>query len=727
MEPPNVALDDDEEDDVAMNDTLHLFPESSSEEALVTSLQDDTVSPEAALDAFDMPTFKSHMPRTGRPCHPVWNYFVRGEKQNRFHYRAYCRFCMDAHNKSTTAGVDDESSKIRATRGVSADMIKHLEQCTLCPPYVVDELLKKQLSLQSKRRASSLHSNVVPVTEEEDETNSSRLKRVQVWQATLSAQLDMSWTQDPRLHAWLKLPPLTTDDMLTTARELARSQLDKVKEGMLNSTIKSGLTLSINSWKTRRHQHLVAFSLMNSDGDAHALSVVESEWTCDALETHVRAILRSLHDDLKVSIVSIVADSMLAWTAASRVQATAFPDLLVLPCITEILSTLIGVIMTSEEQFIGILIEFLAWCRHPKIVEVVVVASAELFGGDSSSAVFSALPNRRQATSYVESIRHALVLEHCFDHIESHLPSSLVESLSPSFWNSLRQLNALLDPIADVFTLLQHPMAATSSSKMLSHVLYTFGRLHQAYTTRADLVELPTAKTVVALIDRMWNLYETPAMVLAFRFDFHLEPTWLASTVMSAVPASFATYSTRWFHTTPPITRIQDILVAVETNAFPFDCTRDYHDVSSFYSGVANSYPELCALCCRLYAMSIFAAPVRQVLRGIGYVASHARTTHDATTVLPLLHIGFTTKISSSTAKIHAKDPNADRWLHAHENQVEMICSKSEWKLVATQWKSHIQAEIAAMPPLEGTSGSENTTLQHLFATTLPPPVEIHI
>ncbi|KAE9105414.1 hypothetical protein PF006_g21646 [Phytophthora fragariae] len=33
--------------------------------------------------------------KMGRPSHPAWQFFVRGEKRNRFHHNAYCRFCTD--------------------------------------------------------------------------------------------------------------------------------------------------------------------------------------------------------------------------------------------------------------------------------------------------------------------------------------------------------------------------------------------------------------------------------------------------------------------------------------------------------------------------------------------------------------------------------------------------------------------------------------------------------
>ncbi|KAF0718469.1 Aste57867_1673 [Aphanomyces stellatus] len=690
---------------IAMNDTLHLvqFPGTSEDLGPPPNLLPHDASP-STLDPFDIPSssprpvLKSHMPQTGRPRHPVWKYFVRGEKQNRFHYRAYCRFCVedDTAAKGTTpaddagdaAGTSDPLSKIPPTRGVSGDMLKHLEQCHLCPASVLEELRAhtKRVEEQLPHKQRSIQA----------QQESTRQTLIQLWKATVSAGLDMSWTQDPRVTETLKLLPLTPTDMEAAARELAQTQLEKVKEGMLNSTIKGGLTLSINSWTTRSRQHLLAFSLMNSDGDACAISVVETALTSDAIKVHIRKVLQTLQDD-NVCIVGIVADSLLAWAAASHVQTSAFPELLVVPCISMLLTTLMAMLLTSKDSIatIGTAIDLCAWCRNPAIQAVLPPGH------------MPQMPNRRDAISYVHCLASCLSLEPSMSLIEPHLP----HPLDASFWSQVHALHTSLQPVAEAHRLLHHP----TGSRTLSHVMYALGRVHQAY---ADHTELSP------LLDRMWRLYEMPAIVLAYRFDFHFDPSWVAADA-ATIAAYFSTYSSRWFGTTT-LSRVQDILHAVETKAFPFDCTRDYHDVSSFYSFVANSYPELCALCCRLYAISIFAAPVASVVRGIGYVASHAATRHNAKAVLPLLHIGFTTKAKSTeTATL---PPDVHRWLHAHDNQAHMLFTAAEWKVLAVQWKAYVHAELDAMPPSpqvppdadSSADSTGNSPLLQLFATALP-------
>lgn len=53
---------------------------------------------------------------------------MRGEKRNRFHHHAFCRYC-------TAHGADP-----LPVRGVSGNMIRHLQKCVYCPPEIVTQL-----------------------------------------------------------------------------------------------------------------------------------------------------------------------------------------------------------------------------------------------------------------------------------------------------------------------------------------------------------------------------------------------------------------------------------------------------------------------------------------------------------------------------------------------------------------------------------------------------------
>lgn len=66
--------------------------------------------------------------KMGRPSHPAWEHFARGEKRNRFHHNAYCKYC-------TANGVDPPP-----VRGVSGNMIRHLQKCIYCPTEIVTQL-----------------------------------------------------------------------------------------------------------------------------------------------------------------------------------------------------------------------------------------------------------------------------------------------------------------------------------------------------------------------------------------------------------------------------------------------------------------------------------------------------------------------------------------------------------------------------------------------------------
>ncbi|DBA00982.1 TPA: hypothetical protein N0F65_006243 [Lagenidium giganteum] len=85
--------------------------------------------------------------KTGRPSHPAWEHFVRGEKRNRFHHHAYCRYCA-------ANGV--EAIPIR---GVSGNMIRHLQRCQYCPSEVVTHL-KVMCAQKDAENFSKRHQSV---------------------------------------------------------------------------------------------------------------------------------------------------------------------------------------------------------------------------------------------------------------------------------------------------------------------------------------------------------------------------------------------------------------------------------------------------------------------------------------------------------------------------------------------------------------------------------------
>ncbi|ETL96657.1 hypothetical protein L917_05900 [Phytophthora nicotianae] len=88
--------------------------------------------------------------KMGRPSHPAWQYFIRGEKRNRFHHNAYCRFC------------NENGEEPLAVRGVSGNMIRHLQKCIYCPAEVVTQLkllcAQKDAASFNKRHQSQTRS-----------------------------------------------------------------------------------------------------------------------------------------------------------------------------------------------------------------------------------------------------------------------------------------------------------------------------------------------------------------------------------------------------------------------------------------------------------------------------------------------------------------------------------------------------------------------------------------
>ncbi|OQR96786.1 hypothetical protein ACHHYP_13630 [Achlya hypogyna] len=589
--------------------------------------------------SMDEPLLRQAHVRNGRPPNPAWQYFIRGAKRNRFHYHAYCRWCvLDAKARSPELSDEAATAHVDATRGVSTDMIKHLKACRHCPANVVTELdeywaeRRKTVSPPVKRKADAPKD------------------KVHLWKATVAAGLPLGWTSAPGVAS---LVPANCGPIAGVAAVLAKAQLDKVKEGMLNSTVKGGLTLSVNVIDG----DVVALSLMNSDGDACALSIARvADWTVSGLETHLRACLSTLRAS-NLSIVAIVADATLPLAAAARVQAADAPDLLVLPCLLHLLDILAGTVLTEATGVVGVLLEVASALRHPAVRSRVGAAPP--------------VPLAHDVPTFLACIEAIADLETPLRAEPSLVRSPALQRwvADDTSWASVRALHRRLGPLREAYAM---------SCPTLAHVLRTLARLQQQWTAAGD-------RDAADLVETFWRWYDLPSTVLACVFHVHLDDVRLAPAVRALAPAYFQLVYSRWFHAPVAAGAVHDIIAAVASKSFPFDkdVTRDYSDVSSFYSFVANSYPELCALCCRLFAVSVVAAPVRRHLR-------HSPS-NDCGELLQRLHIAFATVPAVSVAATG----DAHRWLHAHETQAHGLFTQRDWTRFSTRWASSLATEVA--------------------------------
>ncbi|EGZ30512.1 hypothetical protein PHYSODRAFT_471319, partial [Phytophthora sojae] len=617
--------------------------------------------------------------RTGRPVHPLWAHFHRGEKRNRYHYHAYCSYCVARH------GAD----QVPPTRGVSSDMLRHLESCPNCPRKVVDSVKelcgrrernahnKKHLNANSGSDCSSRRLEDAVNEEEDDDqvllldavavsasasaamhephhttaddaaatedtsvvgkrtasealedatVDMSRLNhvdtsevdkrttsksgggylamptkrgrmgsghaaeqedavarwRVSLLQTAVAAGIPLSAFQKSEFQELLQvLSPARVDSdevigsvggqafLEETAAKLAQSQLDRVKEGMLNSTIKSGLTLSITVWHTLDLQNLVAFTLVNSNGDAACVRVEDlggqipqlnptgDENDSPSLMAQLLPLADAIEDVLQelnnknICIMGIVADSAEALSAAKRVcRSEKWRSLLVVPCMSALLTSLVGSVLTHEAycDAVGQLVELAAYFSNARLQ-----ASLRAMSGEDDARI--PLPTREHWFSFVVCLTKAL---HYSDAITA-LCSSQDERGSPlaplalrelvlrgdaRLWKTLRELAVLLAPLREAYSLVfqAKPKLGEISSAYdnddecattvhagltLAHVMYQLGRMSQQYAALAESADMSSSSTsngentaVVAqrlheLLDVMWQRYDLPTMVLA--------------------------------------------------------------------------------------------------------------------------------------------------------------------------------------------------------------------
>lgn len=772
--------------------------------------------------------------RTGRPVHPLWAHFHRGEKRNRYHYHAYCSFCVERMG----------AGQVAPTRGVSSDMLRHLESCPNCPRKVVESLRdicgRRAKSAQARKQAlaaefgdSRLDDQVLLLTPAPETVAATEMTTQNEAAKALEAALDRSpvdaiaredgrdkkvtakrhnssgystapkrscpdnsndgKNEEDAMEKWqisllqaavmagipldafkktefqellhLLSPVLVDNDdvinkiasqtfVADAAAKLARAQLDRVKEGMSNSTIKSGLTLSVTCWRTLDLQQLVAFTLVNANGDAACVGVEDiggqhcSEGYCDSPAALLTPITNAIEDVLlelskkEINVIGIVADSVAALSAVQKVaSSTRWRSLLVVPCLSALLASLAGTVLTDDvfRDAVGKLVEVAAYFSNARLK-----ASLATISGESSVNI--PLPTKEHWCSFVACLTKTL---HYSDAITAMCSSQEGENsmLAPQalrelilenngqLWKILRKLLVLLAPLREAYSLAFQPnptlgeartaddndrLATTVQGGLtLAHVMYQLGRMSQQYGALAESAEIsdvPAASEyscigVVAhkvhdLLELMWQRYDMPAMVLAFVFDFHLDTGRLdmsnSALGWKAVTSYFELYFQRWFSSPTsgsddseriPKAKLEHMFNAYQLRQFPFDAgtTNDYTDVSSFYSFISESHSELCALCCRVYAIALACADVRHFVQGVGLVPNAATTIERPEHVEYLLHIGF----ASSVNKTRINNTSIPPEFIQASRPSSLLCSHDEWELLADDWKNVLDQERA--------------------------------
>ncbi|GMF27900.1 unnamed protein product [Phytophthora fragariaefolia] len=552
-----------------------------------------------------------------------------------------------------------------------------------------------------------------------------------------------------------------------TAAKLAQSQLDRVKEGMMNSTIKSGLTLSITCWDPLDLQHLVAFTLVNSNGDAACVRVEDlgghipqhlytDDSDSSALLAQLPALVELIEDvlqelsDKNICVMGIVADSTLALMAAKRVCCSdRWHSLLVVPCMSALLTSLVGSVLVHEAycDVVGQLVELVAYFSNARLQ-----TSLRAISGEDDARI--PLPTREHWFSFVACLTKVL---HYSDAITALCSSQdergsalaplalreLVLGGNGQLWKTLRELAVLLAPLREAYSLVfqtkpklgeisaydnDDECATTVHGGLtLAHVMYQLGRMSQQYAALAESADLTVssanngetaaivAQQLHGLLDALWQRYDLPTMILAYVFDFHMDTGRLdmsnKALQWKAVQSYFQHYYQNWFcqpqdtqnDTTGrstllgsiPSNKVEGIISAYQLRQFPFDVdtTSDYTDVSSFYSFVSESHPEICALCCRVYAVALACADLRRVVRGIGFLPSVAQTTERPKRVELLLQVGFASSLKRtrrSTGSVSGGSNILPELLQTSRPE-ELFCSQDEWDEFAIDWKKFIE------------------------------------
>jgi hypothetical protein len=630
----------------------------------------------------------------------------------------------------------------------------------------------------------------------------------------------------PEMLTSIKDPHFLAD----AASRLAQIQLDRVKQGMHNSTIKGGLTLSINCWSTLDLQQLVAFTLVNSNGESACVCVLDMGTTQSQAQTQdapytysatqlaieIEKVLVKL-DSLRICVMGIVADSTVALNAARCVcyGMEKRQSLLVVPCFARQLSLLAGSLLTHARfhDAVGQMIEIASYVSNASLASVLMVVS-----GDDCARI--PLPNRENWFSFLECITAMLkycdvVTAICSSHstaaannssdrelpgaVGVHIPhrlNKLVFADEGKLWKTLQELHTLLLPLKETYLLVfQHKAKCSNRDNdvsqqtakghhetefapahglTLAHLMYQLARMNQQYAGLVGTQHEALAQMMQARLNATWHRYEMPVMVLAYVFNFHLDTSLLNTESATnafqwdTIASYFQAYFSNWFQQPQQqkrpssgdvqgnnnngsdngsnvlsIDKVHEIFRAYKTNQFPFDAdtTSDYVDVSSFYSFVSDSHPEICALCCRVYAIALLSADVPRIVRGIGFVptATTTLTTKRPESVELLLHVGFAPsvelfehhrpRLEDGESAVRLRTSESDDALTALNaimggcHPDEVFWTDDVWDEFATEWRSFLDHELQ----MDEFDAITQQLLHHHHSTTGSPTDEAEL
>ncbi|KAG6969378.1 hypothetical protein JG687_00003255 [Phytophthora cactorum] len=470
--------------------------------------------------------------RTGRPMHPLWAHFHRGEKRNRYHYHAYCSYCVARH------GAD----QVPPTRGVSTDMLRHLESCPNCPRKVVETVRElchgrdRVPHLKKSTNGGNGTGNTATVDEDEDQVL--LLDAVAVSSATTTIQETQTSADDA---AAVTAAAAGTEDAPVTGKRTASealadetSHLTHVDTSGHADKTKSGP----NAIETARF-----LTMPTKRGRTDSNNATEE----DPMQTSLRAM--SGEDDARIPLPT--RDHWFTFVA-SLTKVLHYSDAITALC------------QEGGESSLPLPLRELVLGNNGRLwktLRELAVLLAPL--REAYSLVFQSRPNLDEINSEYDNA------DECATTVHGGL--------------TLAHVMYQLGRMSQQYAALAESADMTSSSTNSGDMTVVARRLHD-------------------VLDTMWQRYDLPTMVLAYVLDFHMDTERLDTSNRAlqwkSVASYFQLYFQRWFCQTPedqrnptlfspiPSNKVESILNAYQLRQFPFDAdtTDCYTDVSSFYS-----------------------------------------------------------------------------------------------------------------------------------------------
>ncbi|CAG8660791.1 25063_t:CDS:2 [Dentiscutata erythropus] len=488
----------------------------------------------------------------GRKQHRLTNLFIiLDEKANKSNKFSVCKFCIKGstyeeayENRITNTQRECRRHLISCQYFIAEYPSEIMRNKVLNPTLTNKDPQESESESESEQTLDQLGLNITldgyfqkPLSSKQKE----KLEQL-LLKATVSCGWAFTWVDNPEIkelfyyiNPTIKLPnrqTLSGRILTKTAKNSIELQKKDIQADQL------GVTLTYDGWKNIKKESLLEIALINSSGKTliwgtEDISGKRTRWP-EIVKITNDLFIKLEEDNIKVNC--LVTDSASEFMAARSRLRTAHLDKIFIPYFAHQMNLAVGDIFRYSS--------ILSTVAEEAIKIVTFFNRSTFFLGrlrDEQSLVYKnkyislLLPNATRWNSHYycfsSLIKTRTALKNLGNKIEEGLDNSfsnfpediLMNILDSNWWTDLRQLEAILLPYCSILNKLQCDQAK------LHDVLHGFGWIVQVIENLSDL-DLRT--NLLMHIERRWQTWEQPLLILSFLLHPEYRLVWMESEVL---------------------------------------------------------------------------------------------------------------------------------------------------------------------------------------------------